>query len=651
LIVPGRLPFGEEAHGRLRKTFDLPPDLQLLARSHAGFVSVRIADLLSEEFVRKLPDGLRQSGLGQLDHLIRSLALKPSEIERASLQILPGGPLVFVQTTKGFERDKVLKGLRLNAREEKIKGKTVHVDAKQRATFYPVDDRVFVVGSTEAVKQLLEADASKAPDKLHLDAVNQAAGKHHIVVATVRGDIVVRSMGYLLLPRNTEAPQTAPSEKNPLPKDNGPELKDRPLPAKDKDGPARVDGPCTSRTLADDKPGTNESTRETADASNDPTLDDLLAESNGFLLPFKPLLTAKYSWWCFDLGPEAKVETRATYADEEDAKDGETAVKSLLYVLREGLQLALVGELAVDLKKSPNLLSLIKSIQESFRKASVTRDGAVVRSEVRLKLEPKTLLAATEEMKKLGARSTAANDLRQLSLAMLTYHDNFGTFPGPAIYDADGKPLLSWRVAILPWIGETALYEKFKRDEPWDSDHNKKLIEKMPSVFAPKGGKTNDPYVTYYQVFVGPNAMFDPASARRGPISQGRRITHVTDGTSNTLMIVEALNPVPWTKPDDIPFDASKAPPKLGGVFADGFHVAFVDGNVVFLKKSIDPKVLTGLITPNGGEVVDWSKWDITRRSRRFGRGDSSGSATGTAPKSDAPPPPPKDLPKPKDKP
>jgi hypothetical protein len=79
----------------------------------------------------------------------------------------------------------------------------------------------------------------------------------------------------------------------------------------------------------------------------------------------------------------------------------------------------------------------------------------------------------------------------------------------------------------------------------------------------------------------------------------------ITDGASNTIMIVEAEEAVPWTKPDELTYDPKKPLPKFGGVFKDGLHVAFADGTVRFIKKETDEKLLRALITRAGGEKVD----------------------------------------------
>src|SRR5262249_28836977 len=110
-----------------------------------------------------------------------------------------------------------------------------------------------------------------------------------------------------------------------------------------------------------------------------------------------------------------------------------------------------------------------------------------------------------------GAKTKSANNLKQLALGIINYADaHKGNMPPAMESDKDGKPLYSWRVLILPYIEENKLYKEFKLDEPWNSEHNKKLLEKMPKVFAPVVGKTKDKHSTYYQVVVGRGALFQP---------------------------------------------------------------------------------------------------------------------------------------------
>jgi RNA polymerase sigma factor (sigma-70 family) len=164
---------------------------------------------------------------------------------------------------------------------------------------------------------------------------------------------------------------------------------------------------------------------------------------------------------------------------------------------------------------------------------------------------------------------------------------------------AVGRPLLSWRVEILPFLGEQELYKLFKRDEPWDSEHNKKLLARMPTVYAPPGAKDGDR--TYYQAIVGAEAAWEPRQAMRFPVS-------IPDGTSNTLLVVEAATPVPWTKPEDLAYVPDQALPKFGGMFGGDFHALFADGVVHFLSAKADETNLRAAITRAGGEVVDPDK-------------------------------------------
>ena len=190
----------------------------------------------------------------------------------------------------------------------------------------------------------------------------------------------------------------------------------------------------------------------------------------------------------------------------------------------------------------------------------------------------------------------SANNLKQIALAMHNYHDAYGHFPPQAIYSKDGKALLSWRVLLLPFLEQDALYRQFKLDEAWDSAHNQRLLAQMPKLFGDADVNTTKP-VTVYQAFAGPGAFFEG--------TEGLRIADFTDGTSNTLMIVEAAKPIPWSKPEDLPYDPNKPLPKLGGHAPGGFNAAFCDGSVRFLRDAIKESVLRALITRNGGEVID----------------------------------------------
>jgi RNA polymerase sigma factor (sigma-70 family) len=202
----------------------------------------------------------------------------------------------------------------------------------------------------------------------------------------------------------------------------------------------------------------------------------------------------------------------------------------------------------------------------------------------------------------------SANKLKLLALAMHYYHDTFQEFPAPAIYSKDGKPLLSWRVAILPYTKDRDLYKQFKLDEPWDSPHNKKLLERMPEVYAPTAISSPEPFSTYYQVFVGKGAAFEG--------KRGVRIADFTDSTSRTILIAEAGKAVPWTKPEDLSYAPDKPLPSLGGMFRDVLNVAAADGSVHLLPKKLDRKLLRALITRDGRENVDFEDVELRPRAR-----------------------------------
>jgi hypothetical protein len=184
--------------------------------------------------------------------------------------------------------------------------------------------------------------------------------------------------------------------------------------------------------------------------------------------------------------------------------------------------------------------------------------------------------------------------LKQLGAAMHQYHDAFGQFPAPYFHRKDGLPLLSWRVALLRVLGEEELYREFNLDEPWDSPQNQALLGRMPKVFAGEPNPEKGASLTPFQVFHGKGALFD---GLKGP-----RIALIADGTSNTLLIAEATEPVPWTKPEDLAYDPAKPLPKLGRPSRDVFYACFADGAVRPLAKSQAEAKLRALITAAAGD-------------------------------------------------
>lgn len=211
------------------------------------------------------------------------------------------------------------------------------------------------------------------------------------------------------------------------------------------------------------------------------------------------------------------------------------------------------------------------------------------------------LLPAIAAAKAEAYRSRSVNNLKQIMLAMHNYFDTYRRMPGDS-YDADGKPLLSWRVHILPYIEQSALYDQFHLDEPWDSEHNRKLINTLPSVYVPPvdealaaEGRTR------YERPLGAGL---PAS-KKGDLS----LADIVDGTSNTLAVVEApaAAAVIWTRPDDFEVDLAFPIKSLMPGEEKGMTAARYDGSVqYFLKDQLTDQLLKALLTHAGGEVANY---------------------------------------------
>ncbi|MEZ6063512.1 MAG: DUF1559 domain-containing protein [Planctomycetaceae bacterium] len=215
-------------------------------------------------------------------------------------------------------------------------------------------------------------------------------------------------------------------------------------------------------------------------------------------------------------------------------------------------------------------------------------------------------------------------NMNHLTLGMLNYRAVSGTLPsasGLRMEDGMTSPPLSWRVAILPQIDETQLFNEYSTSQAWDSAANARLQFQRPDHYVCPAadfyadGDPNEPLLTSYIVPTGDGTIFGDPS---GPALS---LDEITDGTSNTVMVVEACGTdIVWTEPRDL--DVTKTPlgvnlpgshpgrsdGLLSSYHATGAHVGMADGSVPFISEHIDPQVLKKLTTANAadGPVEDW---------------------------------------------
>ena len=203
------------------------------------------------------------------------------------------------------------------------------------------------------------------------------------------------------------------------------------------------------------------------------------------------------------------------------------------------------------------------------------------------------LLPAVQAAREAARRMQSTNNLKQLMLSMHNYESTYKRLPSRASKGANDKPLLSWRVAILPYIEQVTLYQQFHLDEPWDSEHNIKLLDKMPATFR-------------HPSYVGPEGQ----TVYLAPFYESTiwnldkpKFAQITDGTSNTIALFEVDDghAVPWTKPEDLDLHEVDI---IDCFRPTGSNVGIFDGSIRFLARNVDPGLLEAMITSAGGEVI-----------------------------------------------
>ncbi|MSR31743.1 MAG: DUF1559 domain-containing protein [Gemmataceae bacterium] len=322
-------------------------------------------------------------------------------------------------------------------------------------------------------------------------------------------------------------------------------------------------------------------------------------------------------------GKDAEIRARIVYKKDDQAAASLDALKSLatmalgeLVQPRREMEKALFAPgkpVPAPLANLPEAagalvgLAFLNEVENQLKNPPITQKGNRLDARVVLPqissnammsswaIGAALMLPAVQKVRSAANRTQSMNNLKQIALAMHNYNDVYQGFPSAAICDANGKPLLSWRVAILPFIDQDNLYKQFKLDEPWDSPNNKKLIAIMPKVyFHPELNQQGDTK-THYRIFYGNGAAFE--------LTKKTQLAKIPDGTSNTIMAVEAADSVEWTKPEEFPFDPKGNLPKMANVNG-GFNASLCDGSVRFISANIQEKILKLLIQGNDGQVI-----------------------------------------------
>jgi len=201
-------------------------------------------------------------------------------------------------------------------------------------------------------------------------------------------------------------------------------------------------------------------------------------------------------------------------------------------------------------------------------------------------------------------RSQCTNNLKQIGLALHNYHDVYKCFPPAVITDKDGKPMRSWRVAILPFMEQKPLYDRWNFKEPWDSPGNRLLANTVIPTYRCPTDPSANPTETNYVMIVGKGTLGGTPNEIVG-------IKDITDGTSNTILVVEVTGSgINWAEPRDLTLEEltyqlnDGSGKGISSKHTGGANILMADGSVRFLADSIDPETLRRLILRSDGSPV-----------------------------------------------
>ena len=512
-----------KAEPTVKPSSELTTDLALVPGNAGAFVHVQVAKMWKNDAMKEIRKLAEKAGPKALKTLDADYKPMPSTLERVTMVMLPEkGPqlepkIITILAFNGpFVADDVRKLYLPKAEPQKSGGKTYYADNIQGVGLHFADDRTIAFGDAETLPTFLKIAGH--PTGPLRDAIAANAGKPMIACVNLKEFAAIGEL-------------------------------ERQIPP------------------------------------------DL-----------KPLLKAERITVTADLDKRVTLHAAIAFGSDDESKAGEVALRKTADFARVELnrprmefEQALFGEKRQDGHKVDELmkavtafggLAALNTVDEILGELPFKRDGATIAAKLELPewatqyaaaalVSAGVALPAVQKVRNAAARMQSQNNLKQIALAMHIYHDAHGSFPPAAICDKKGKKLLSWRVAILPYIEQDALYKSFKLDEPWDSEHNKKFGAALVRVYMDPR-LPNGTGATHYKVFLGKETPFDWL--------QSKKIQDISDGSSNTIMVVAAGDAVPWAKPEDFEFDSTKPLPDLTKPFPQ-LLAAFCDGSV----RSINP--------------------------------------------------------------
>ena len=214
-------------------------------------------------------------------------------------------------------------------------------------------------------------------------------------------------------------------------------------------------------------------------------------------------------------------------------------------------------------------------------------------------------LPAVRSARPAARRSQCKNNLKQIGLALHTYHDKYDCFPPAYIADSNGRPMHSWRVLLLPYLDQEIHYAQYRFDEPWNGPNNSKLADKILHVYNCPGENNaagrSIATLTSYVAVVGPETAW--------PGSRSTAIGDIKDGTSTTLMIVEVANSgIHWMEPRDLhveqmaPTINAKSGQGISSRHQAGAQALLADGSVRFISEKLTAESIQALLTAHAGD-------------------------------------------------